>query len=132
LKKISDDKMTGDKTSDGSKKQKSGKSNKSGKPDDSNIFWGNIFSTKYDLVVAICDDDIIEKRIGSNPRIKVSKSFYGGKLMDEQLALRIMKRATIGNLIGNRIVDVAERGGFITRENVILIGGVPHAQFVKT
>jgi len=42
-----------------------------------------------------------------------------------------MRKATIGNLMGEQAVDLAEKNGFIIRKNVILIDGIPHAQFVK-
>jgi hypothetical protein len=95
------------------------------------MFWGNVFSTKYDLVIAICDEELIDKEIGKNPRVKISKNFYGGLLISEQHALKMMKKATIGNIMGKKIVELAEKSGFITKENIILIDGVPHAQFVK-
>jgi hypothetical protein len=33
--------------------------------------------------------------------------------------------------MGKNIVELASKNGFIVKENVILIDGVPHAQFVK-
>jgi hypothetical protein len=95
------------------------------------MFWSKVFQTKYDLVVAICDEEIIDKEIDKKLKIKVSKNFYGGKLIDEEVALKLMKKATIGNLIGKKIVELAEKNGFITRENIILINGISHAQFIK-
>lgn len=96
------------------------------------MFWGKVFQTKYDLVVALCDESVIEKELEMREmRIKVSKEFYGGRLIDEEVAVRLMNKATIGNLLGERIVELAEKNGFITKENIILIDGVPHAQFVK-
>jgi hypothetical protein len=96
------------------------------------VFWCKIFPTKYDLVVAICDEGLIDQEIDCKKfKVKISKDFYGGKKVDEDVALRLMEKATIGNLIGKNIVDLAEKKGFITRENVISINGIPHAQFVK-
>ncbi|MGC8812418.1 MAG: DUF424 domain-containing protein [Candidatus Aenigmatarchaeota archaeon] len=95
------------------------------------MFWSKVFQTKYDLVVAICDEELIEKEIDKKLKIKVSKNFYGGRLVDEEIAVKLMKKATIGNLIGKKIVELAEKNGFITRENIILINGISHAQFVK-
>jgi hypothetical protein len=98
------------------------------------MFWCKIFSTKHDIVVALCDEELIEKEIRSKElgmKVKISKNFYGEKLIDEHIALRVLKRATIGNLMGERAVALAEKNGFIIRKNVILIGGIPHAQFVK-
>jgi hypothetical protein len=95
------------------------------------MFWSKVFQTKYDLVVAICDEELLDKEIDKKLKIKVSKNFYGGKLIDEENALKLMRKATIGNLIGKRIVELAEKNGFITKENIILINGVSHAQFIK-
>jgi len=96
------------------------------------MFWGKVFQTKYEMVVAICDEELLDKKIGTkNLRIKISKSFYGGMQIDEKIALKLMKKATVGNLIGKNIVSLAEKNGFIIKENVIVIDGTPHAQFVK-
>jgi len=98
------------------------------------MFWCKIFSTRHDIVVALCDENLIDKEIKSKElgmKIKISKNFYGERLIDETVALRIMRKATIGNLMGEQAVDLAEKNGFIIRKNVILIDGIPHAQFVK-
>jgi len=98
------------------------------------MFWCKIFTTKYNIVVAICDEKLLDKEIKmkkSEMKVKISKEFYGGKLIDENIALKIMKEATIGNLMGEEIITLADKNGFIVRENIIFIDGVPHAQFVK-
>ena len=96
------------------------------------MYKAKIFTMRYDIVVAICDEDLIDKKIKMKGlEIKVSKNFYGGESIDDEIAVKLMKRATIGNLLGKNIVSLAEKNGFITRENVILINGIPHAQFVK-
>lgn len=96
------------------------------------MFWCKIFPTNYELVVAICDEELIDKEIKTNKlKIKISKHFYGDKLIDDKFALKLMKRATICNLTGKNIVEIAEKNGFIAKENIILINGIPHAQFVK-
>lgn len=96
------------------------------------MFWGKVFQTKYDLVVALCDEKLIDKTLDKkNLKLKVSKYFYGERLIDETVAVRIMEKATIGNLIGEDIVKLATENGFISKENIILIDGIPHAQFAK-
>ncbi len=97
------------------------------------MFWGKVFYTKFDIVIAICDENLIDKEIITKEKlkVKVSKNFYGGQLINEEEALKLMEKATIGNLIGEKIVELAEKNGFIEKENIILINGVPHAQFVK-
>jgi hypothetical protein len=96
------------------------------------MFWTKIFRTRQDLVVAICDENLLGKEIKHEKiKVKISKDFYGGKLITEHVAIRLLEKATIANLFGKEIVDVAERNGFIISENSILIDGIPHAQFVK-
>jgi len=101
-------------------------------------FWAKIFTTKHDFVLAVCDEELIEKELKMRQeggkkllKIKVSKNFYGGMLVSEMTVVRLMKRATIGNFIGSRAVDIAEKNGFIVKNNIIFIDEVPHAQFVK-
>lgn len=96
------------------------------------MYWTKIFKTKQDLVVAICDQNLLGKEINlEKTKVKISKEFYGGKLISEHVAIRLLEQATIANLFGKEIIDIAERNGFIIKENSILIDGIPHAQFVK-
>lgn len=97
------------------------------------MFWGKVFAVKREIVLAICDEELLDKKIKTKKvDIKVSKHFYGEKVIeDEAMAVRMMGRCTIANLIGKRVVALAKKHGFITDENIISIGGIPHAQFVK-
>ena len=98
------------------------------------MFWCNIFSSRAEIVVAICDEELLGKKINIKEKklkVEISKNFYGGKLIDEVIALKAMEKATIGNRMGERIVELADKNGFIIKKNVIFIDGVPHAQFVK-
>jgi hypothetical protein len=96
------------------------------------MFWCKTFQTKFDFILALCDEKLLGKTLKEKTlKIRVSEKFYGGKLVDEKTAVELMKKATIGNLIGEKAIELAEKNGFITRENVIFINGVPHAQFVK-
>jgi hypothetical protein len=98
------------------------------------MFWCNVFIDKKDVVVVICDEELLGKKLKLKEKkitVEVSKKFYGGKLVDENVAVNLLSKATIGNLMGKRIVELANKNGFIVKENVILIDGIPHAQFVK-
>ena len=96
------------------------------------MFWCKLFPTGNGLVIAICDEELIDKEIVTKKlKVKVSKNFYGDRLVDGNDVLKLMKKATTCNLMGKNVVEIAKRNGFITEENIILINGVPHAQFVK-
>ncbi|MEM5766031.1 MAG: DUF424 family protein [Candidatus Aenigmatarchaeota archaeon] len=98
------------------------------------MFWCNVFTDKKDIVVVMCDEELLGKKLKMKDKkisVNVSEKFYGGNLVDENVALKLLSKATIGNLIGKNIVELASNNGFIVKENVILIDGVPHAQFIK-
>lgn len=96
------------------------------------MFWAKMYRTRYEIVLAICDENLLGKTINrKGTDIEISKGFYGEKKIDEAVAARLMQKSTIGNLFGKDIVALAKKGGFITKENIILIDGIPHAQFVK-
>jgi hypothetical protein len=95
------------------------------------MFWSKIFRTKDQIVVAICDKELLGKRIVfAQLKVKISKYFYGGEIIDEKKAIYLMESCTIGNLIGEKIIKLAIERKLIAKENVILIGGIPHAQFI--
>lgn len=99
------------------------------------MYWVKVFTTRTEIVVAICDDDILERILEfkkTKATIKISKHFYGEHFVtNENDILKLLKGATIGNLFGKRIVAFAKKNGYISQENIIIIDGVPHAQFVK-
>jgi len=95
------------------------------------MFWCKECSIKGQFVVAICDKNLLGKKIGKNPTIIVKKNFYGGEVIDDKKALDLMERSNICNLIGKNIVDIALRKKFITKENIMFIDVIPHAQFLR-
>lgn len=101
---------------------------------DDRMYWTKIFSTKTEIVVALCDEDVIDKIIEfkrTGAKVKISKYFYGEHFVNEDVVVKLMDKATIGNLFGKNVVNLAEKHGFISKENIINIDGIPHAQFVK-
>jgi len=100
---------------------------------DKKIFWSKTFDVKTDFLVAICDKELLGKKIKTNDgfEIEIKKRFYGESLISTKEAIKLMEKATIANFFGKKIVLLALKKGFITKENIILIGGIPHAQFVK-
>jgi len=98
-----------------------------------NRFWCKVVKTKFDILVAICDEDIVGKEIEIEKGFKVvaNERFYKERLINESEALKLMQEATVGNLLGEKIVSLAIEKSIISPESVILIGGIPHAQFVK-
>ncbi len=95
------------------------------------MFWCKAYSAKGQFIVAICDKNLLGKTIGKNPTIIVKKDFYGGEIIDNERALELMKKSNICNLMGKDIVNLALEKKFITKENIMFIDDIPHAQFIK-
>ena len=95
-------------------------------------FWCKVFQTKFDILVAICDKEILGKKMKFKElKIKIDENFYKGVEINEKVALKLIKKATIANLFGKNIVKLALGKGFIKKDNIIEIEGYPHAQIVK-
>jgi hypothetical protein len=84
-----------------------------------------------DTLVAVCDAEILGKTLeGGKVPFKVSERFYKGIQCGVSEALEAMRKATIVNIVGKRIVEAAIKEQFVQEAAVIYIGDVPHAQIV--
>lgn len=82
-------------------------------------------------ILAACDEEILGMTFRDDgAKITVSEIFYGGERIPEEVFVERTRSVTIMNLVGNRVVDVAIEAGIVSRDNVIEIGGVKHAQAV--
>lgn len=82
-------------------------------------------------IVAACDEDILGKTFREGQaKITVHEDFYMGESLEEEALIQRLGIATIINLVGNEVVDLAIREGFVSPDAVMVIGGVKHAQAV--
>lgn len=95
------------------------------------MYLVKVHSHEREVMVAACDEELLGTTIdGGRIHLTVTEAFYGGQQLDEEGLVQRMGIATILNLIGNDVVDIAIREGFVAPESVILIGDVKHAQAV--
>jgi len=91
-----------------------------------------IYNVGSEVLVAVCDREVLGKRFSEGRvSIEVHEAFYKGTLMSISEAIKIISRATIANLVGNRIVSEAVRAGLVHPDAVLKIGNVLHAQIVR-
>jgi len=84
-----------------------------------------------ETLVAVCDAELLGKTLeGGRVPFKVSEGFYRGVPAELDEALEAMRRATICNLVGKRIVEAAMKKGMVHEAAVIYLGDIPHAQIV--
>jgi len=88
-----------------------------------------IYHVRGEVMVAACDRELLGKKFEEGElTLDVRESFYYESFVTEQTFINSMKIATIANLVGERVVALAIREGFVEEEGVIKIKGVPHAQ----
>lgn len=86
-----------------------------------------------EYIVAICDKEILGENFEEGERqLHVSEYFYKGELVSLEEGLQAMERATIANIVGEKIVSGALKAQLIHKNGIIRIQNVPHAQLVVT
>lgn len=85
-----------------------------------------------DTLVAVCDAELLgQTLLGGRVPFKVSEEFYRGVPAGVDEAVEAMRRATICNLVGKKVVGAAIEGRLVHEKAVIYFGDIPHAQIVK-
>ena len=90
-----------------------------------------VHRVRAEFVVAACDAELLGRDlpVGESGRtVKVTSQFYGERRVTREEFLWALERATIANLLGERVLRLAAEGGFVTPEGTGTLGGVPHAE----
>lgn len=83
-------------------------------------------------IVAVADKELIGKTFEENNlHLEVTERFYKGEEKTEEEIVKILKDATNVNLIGKKTIDAALKAGIISKENIITIQKIPHAQYTS-
>lgn len=94
------------------------------------MIWTKIYRTSNEILLAAADEELIGLEFKEGKyKIKVSEGFYKGQLVNEQQFIELFSLCTVANIVGNRAVEAAIKAGFIDRTRILVIGGIPHAQF---
>ncbi|KAA0001645.1 MAG: DUF424 domain-containing protein [Thermoplasmata archaeon] len=89
-----------------------------------------VYTTQTEILVAACDRELLGKTLNDGDiEFHVSREFYRDIISDEEMLKKHLEGATIANLVGHRAVKCGIEMGLIDERNVLVIAGVPHAQF---
>ena len=78
-----------------------------------------IHRTKHSLVVAICDKELIGKKIEDKDlSTNLTKRFYNGEDVPEKRVIEILKDADSINLVGKEAIRVGLKANVIRKENI--------------
>ncbi len=94
-------------------------------------FYYKIYRRENDVILAVCDKEVLGKRVESGEIVLFAKpEFYKGEEIGEEV-MELFEEATIINLMGKKIVELALKNGWVEEEGIIEIEGVAHAQIIK-
>jgi uncharacterized protein len=94
-------------------------------------FVMRVHRVRAEVVVAACDAELLGRQlpVGAQGRtVTVSSQFYGERKVSREELVWALARATIANLLGGRVLRLAEEEGYIAPGSAGELGGVPHAQ----
>jgi hypothetical protein len=78
------------------------------------------------LMLNICDIDLLGKTIVQDKlNMNISKSYYGEKIIEDEEAKSLLKRASIINIAGKNTVSLSIELGVGSENGVKTVGGVP-------
>lgn len=96
------------------------------------LVYIRVRETHEHTLVSACDKDLLGKTLTEGKIIfKVSEDFYGGDLVDVRTCVKLLKNATIANMVGTKTVKAAVKAGLVHEQAILYIEGQPHAQWVK-
>src|SRR5688572_19161990 len=82
-----------------------------------------------ETLVAAADAAVVGRHLKEGRlALLVSEAFYGTEQADEAALVAHLGACTIANLVGDRVVSIAVKHGFVDPQSVLVIEGVPHAQ----
>ncbi len=91
-----------------------------------------IYRQGKETLVSACDKELIGKKfVEGKLQIDASEKFYGGETKDVKVLEKLLTEATMANLVGKEVVLYAIKLGFINKDCVLTIKGIPHAQMYK-
>ena len=81
------------------------------------------------LILAICDKNLLGKRFSEgNKQLDLTSDFYKGEEINKEELQELTRKAYIINAVGEKAVSFLIKGGLVSKDKVIKIGKVPHAQ----
>lgn len=90
-----------------------------------------VHRVRAEFVVAACDAELLGRHlpVGASGRtVEVSPHFYGERVVSEEELLWALRRSTVANLLGDRVIALARREGIVGTDGEGRLGGVPHAE----
>ena len=74
----------------------------------------------------ICDAELVGRTVRqADLEVKITKSYYGDRIVDEKEAESLLRTSSIINMVGKKTIDLSIKIGVGTAKGVKEIEGVP-------
>lgn len=86
----------------------------------------------YKEVVAVCDSDLLGKKFEEGKKqLEVNEAFFGGKELNEDKAVQLIKdklaEDACFNFVGKHAVDTGIKAGAVDKDCIMKVQGIPYA-----
>ena len=92
------------------------------------MIWCKRYSRENNIVLAMADEDLMNKTFEEGELILTVGTFYKGELKTEDALLDLINEATIINAVGIKSTFLLVKQKLISKENIQKIGGISHVQ----
>lgn len=83
------------------------------------------------LMINICDEELVGKNIESDSlNIKITNEFFN-EVVNENEITSLLKKCSIANLIGRRVVDKTLSLGLAKKESIKIVSDIPFLMIFK-
>jgi hypothetical protein len=84
------------------------------------------------MVVAVCDEELVGQEISEgNLNLNITERFYKGEKKTPEEVKKTLENASNINLVGKKAIKLAIDLGILSKEQIITIKNIPHAQIYE-
>ena len=84
------------------------------------------------VIFAACDKELLNTKIEhEDVVVEIKSSFYGINKITEKELLEAIEECDSANLFGNKVCNILTINNLISKDHIIYVGKVPHAQIYK-
>ncbi|MBR9681706.1 MAG: DUF424 family protein [Candidatus Altiarchaeota archaeon] len=95
------------------------------------MLWYRKHLSREGMVLALADQDLMDKNFEEGDFLLSITSFYKGELIAREEVASLLGEAKIINAVGEGAVAVLLESGLTTKETIRKTAGIPHVQTVK-
>ena len=93
---------------------------------------GKIHIIENRKIFACCDKELLDKKLKFNDvDVLINSSFYGKDNLTKEQLLENINDCDCANIFGNRICNILLENNMITKEQIVYIDNIAHAQIYK-